>query len=165
MKRRKILIVIALILLMALPIWFYCDARGKVIRINNFSESDILSINSAFNITASSSDKIESFEYRTYAAESFYVLSVKTDNKDAFISNNSAFEYVEELPSGFYILPNKRYIPKKKKYYTIQMTMFMWSYGVLKIMIFLSCSQNYMITNRKAFQPSIIPQTLAYWRT
>ncbi|MGB4092264.1 MAG: hypothetical protein WBK46_10050 [Ruminococcus flavefaciens] len=120
MKRRKILIVIALILLMALPIWFYCDARGKVIRINNFSESDILSINSAFNITASSSDKIESFEYRTYAAESFYVLSVKTDNKDAFISNNSAFEYVEELPSGFYILPNKRYIPKKKKtlYYT-----------------------------------------------
>lgn len=104
---------------MALPIWFYCDARGKVIRINNFSESDILSINSAFNITASSSDKIESFEYRTYAAESFYVLSVKTDNKDAFISNNSAFEYVEELPSGFYILPNKRYIPKKKKHYSI----------------------------------------------
>ena len=120
MKKHKIVIVIALILLMVLPVWFYFDAKGKIISIDKFSESDISSINSVFNITLSSSDKIETFEYRTYASESFYLLSIKTDDKDMFISNNTGFKYVEDLPSGFYILPNKRYIPKKEKtlYYT-----------------------------------------------
>ena len=120
MEKRKFLNVIALMLLLAFPVMFYIDARGKVISINKFSESDISSIDSAFNITLSSFDKIEAFEYRTYAAESFYLLSIRTDSKDTFISKNTGFKYVEELPSGIYILPNERYIPKKEKtlYYT-----------------------------------------------
>lgn len=48
---------------MTLPVWFYFDAKGKIISIDKFSESDISTINSVFNITLSSSDKIETFEY------------------------------------------------------------------------------------------------------
>lgn len=120
MKRHRIIIILALVLLLAIPIWFFCDARGKVISVNDFTESDILSISDSFCIKTDSTDRIEAFEYRTYTTESFYVLRIKTDNKDTFISNNTGFEYVEKLPSGFYLLPNNRFKPKKSKtiYYT-----------------------------------------------
>lgn len=120
--KRTMLFPAAVILIVLLVIWLYLGIRGQVDYITNIGTAEAEMIADELNISLSPDSGIKSFAYMTYMADSFFVLEIKTDNVEEFMSaNKDAFSETNDKIISSFLFPTKKYLPKNNgitAYYT-----------------------------------------------
>ena len=114
--KKKISLSICIGLIVIFLLAYYIDVKGKIISIKELTIDEKKSIVSTYGINLDTSDVIESFDYMTYAHNSFFVLKIRVTDMENFKENNAdEFEEFEILPDENFWFPSKRYKPKEKE--------------------------------------------------
>ncbi len=130
---KKIISYIIILIIAVVIIWLYLGVKGQTLTISDFAEQDYNAIVNEFNITLSTDDKINSFEYMTYINDSFFVLDIQTTNTEYFLNTNKeSLDKVVEFKADSWLFPTTNFLPQCKDvtaYYSDEhIYLSVWSY-------------------------------------